>query len=169
MTGAGAQQSIPLEAFLAVLPAEEAAEARRAANEIDALEREIGPPGWLERHLAGLGLIALLLFTAGVLLLAGLAAGVLRGIGFVIVVPLIAVFPALMLAYVWSVRGRTRLDRQKMELNEHHFLPRGGVYFGERDGERLIMRVKPPEKSAPNLRERAEALHAEATRRRWWW
>lgn len=168
MTDPAAAQTIPLEAFLAVLPADEAAEVRAAARRIDALERKTGPPGWFERHLAGLGLAALLLFTLGVLLLAGLAAGVLAGFGVLLVPPLLGAFPALMLCYVWSVRGRTRIDREKMALNERHFLPRGGVYFGERDGRHLVTCVKPRQNCEPTLRDRAHALHAEATRR-WRW
>jgi hypothetical protein len=158
---------IPLEAFLAALPAPEAAEARAAAARIDALERAVGPPGWLERHLLPLGLGALLLFTLGVLLLAGLLAGI-GGIGLGAVLPLIAAFPLLVFAYLWSVRGRTRLDREKMALNERYFLPHGGIYFGERSGGGQVMPVEraPAE---PTLRDRAHALYAEATRRRWWW
>lgn len=169
MNGAELQRGIPLEAFLARLPEDAAAEARAAARKIDALEREIGPPRWLERNLVGFGLGALLLFTLGILLLAGRAAGLLRFVELFVVVPLLAVFPALVLAYLWSVRGRTRLDHEKMGLNERYFLPHGGVYFGTRDGTRKVIRVEPRAEDAPTLREKAEKLHAEATKRRWWW
>ena len=170
MKGRGSQrETIPLEAFLAELPEPEAEEARVAARQIDALEREIGAPGWLERHLVGLGLGTLLLFTAGVVLLVLRATGLVGFAGLELVVPLLAAFPALVLAYLWSVRGRTRLDREKMELNDRHFLPHGGAYFGARDGHRRVMRVEPPREDAPTLKEKAERLHAEATRRRWWW
>lgn len=169
MIGPMQRQTIPLEAFLAVLPPDEAAQARASAARIDALERQIGPPGWLEQHLMGLGLGALVLFTLGVLLLAGRAVGLVGAIGSGAVVPMLAAFPALVLAYVWSVRGRTRLDREKMDLNERHFMPHGGIYFGARGGTRTVMRVERSEKPEPTLRDRAHALHAEATRRRWWW
>lgn len=163
--------TVPLEAFLADLPADEAGAARVAAARIDALEREIGPPGWLERHLVGLGLGALALFAAGVLLLLGRATGLGGLPGAAVLVPTLGAFPALVLAYVWSVRGRTRRDREKMALNERHFLPRGGLYFGARagaGGAARVLRVERP-RSEPTLREKTERLHAEATRRRWWW
>ncbi len=160
---------VPLEAFLAELPEDDAAEARAAAARIDALEREVGPPGWLERHLVPLGLGALVLFTIGVLTLLGHMAGLRSFLGLAAVVPLVAAFPLLVLAYVWSVRGRTRLDRQKMELNERHFLPHGGLYFGARNGEGKVMRVEVRPEAEPNLRERTEALYGEVTKRRFWW
>lgn len=163
------RETIPLEAFLAELPEPEAEETRKAARQIDMLEREIGAPGWLERNLMILGLGTLLLFTAGVVLLILRAAGLIGFIGFGLVVPLLAAFPALVLAYLWSVRGRTRVDREKMELNDRHFLPHGGAYFAARDGTRRVMRVEPRREDEPTLRERAERLHADATRRRWWW
>ena len=165
----GQRETIPLEAFLAELPEAEAEEARLAARRIDALEREIGEPGWLERNLVGFGLGALVLFSVGVVLLILRATGAVAFAGLGLVVPLLAVFPLLVLAYMWTVRGRTRLDREKMELNERHFLPHGGAYFGARDGTRRVMRVEPRREDEPTLRERAERLHAEATRRRWWW
>lgn len=165
---------VPLDAFLAELSADEAAQARAAAARIDALEREIEPPGWLERRIIGLGLGALALFAAGVALLLARAAGVVGWPGTAALVPMLGAFPALVLVYVWSVRGRTRRDREKMALNERHFLPNGGLYFGGHDGlcDRTprVMRVEPPpERAEPTLREKTERLHAEATRRRWWW
>ena len=44
----GGTESLDLEAFLAALPEEAAAEARAAAARIDALERDVGPAGWIE-------------------------------------------------------------------------------------------------------------------------
>lgn len=170
MKGFGERPTVPLEAFLSRLPTEEAAEARAAAGQIDALERRIGPPGWFERNLVGFGLGALVLFTAGLVLLALRASGLIHFAGPDLVVPLLAAFPALVLAYLWSVRGRTRLDHEKMALNERHFLPHGGAYFGAREGRRTVTRVTPPgqdaPEDAPTLKERTEALHARATRGR---
>ena len=163
------RETVPLETFLAELPEEEKAEAREAAERIDELERDIGPPGWIERHLVGLGLAALALFAAGLALFFARAGGIGWAPGAAVLVPLLAAFPLLALAYLWSVRARSRLDRQKMALNEAHFLPHGGVYFGSRAGRGQVMRVEPPSEDEPTLRERAERLHAEATRRRWWW
>lgn len=165
--------TVSLETFLAELPAEEAAEARAAAARIDALERAIGPPGWLERHLVRLAVAALALFLAGVALLLARAYG-LQFLPGAALVPLLGAFPALVLGYLWSVRGRSRLDHEKMALNDAHFLPHGGVYFGAQGGDfggaARVMRVERPRaKAAPNLRERTHALHAEATKRRWWW
>ena len=159
---------MPLDDFLAGFAAEEAATLRRAAERIDAIEREIGPPGWIERHLGRLMLGAFGLFMLGVILLFRLA---VSGGGFLwltAVVLLLAAFPALSFAYLWSVRRRTAADHEKMALNERHFLPRGAVYFGPRDGQRVVLRVSIG-KDAPTLKERTERLHAEATRRRWWW
>ena len=59
-------ETLTLEAFLAGLADEDAAQARVAAARIDALEREIGPPGWIERNLMRLALAALALFVLGV-------------------------------------------------------------------------------------------------------
>ena len=161
--------TVPLDGFLATLPEAEAAEARAAAARIDALERQVGPPGWLERNLVWLGLGSLALFALGVLTLFGLMAGLRGALGLAAVVALVAAFPALVLAYVWSVRGRTRLDREKMALNERHFLRHGGLYYGGRGGERRVLRIEPPRADEPNLREKVDALYGEATKRRFWW
>lgn len=164
----GERETIPLEAFLAELPEPEAEAARTAAREIEALEHAVGGPGWIERNLMSLGLGSLILFTAGIVLLILRAGGLVHpGLGLVIL--LLAAFPALVLGYLWSVRGRTRLDREKMDLNERHFLPHGGAYFGAPDGHRRVMRVAPRREDAPTLKDRTERLHAEVTRRRWWW
>lgn len=170
--GKPARETVPLEAFLTELPDEAAAEARAAAARIDALERQVGPPGWLERHLFRLAGGALVAFAIGLGLLLGRAAGHAGLPGAGVIVPLLGAPPGLALAYLWSVRGRARLDRAKMDLNEAHFLPHGGLYFGGEGGEDggdRVLRVAPPKPERPNLRERTERLHAEATRRRWWW
>ena len=161
-------EAVDLETFLAGLPAEDAAELRVAAAEIEALEREVGPPGWIERNLVTLTLTSLVLFALGLAGLIGVLAGLTGVIGLGGIVLLVAAFPVLMLAYLWSVRGRTRVDKAKMTLNDRHFLPHGGVYFGAR-GNGKVVRVAPPQSGEPNLRQRTEALHATATRRRWWW
>ena len=74
---------------------------------------------------------------------------------------LVAAFPALMMAYLWSVRGRTAADHEKMALNEKHFLPHQGVYFGGG----AVVRVNWTKREL-NLREQVEARHAEVTKRR---
>ena len=58
-------ETLTLEAFLAGLAEEDAAQARVAAARIDALEREVGPPGWIERNLTWLVAAALVLFAIG--------------------------------------------------------------------------------------------------------
>ena len=54
--------TLNLEVFLAGLPDADAGHARIAAARIDALEREVAPPGWIERNLFYLAVPALVLF-----------------------------------------------------------------------------------------------------------
>ncbi len=164
-------ETLTLEAFLARLPEEDAAQARVAAARIDALEREIGPPGWIERNLMRLVLAALALFVLGVGGLIGVLGWVRAVFGLGGVTLMVAAFPALMLAYLWSVRGRTGADHEKMALNEKYFLPHGGLYFGAAPGDSesgsgKVVRVdwKPGEK---NLREQVQARYDAATKRHW--
>ena len=72
-----------------------------------------------------------------------------------------------MLAYLLSVRGRTGIDHEKMALNEEHFLPHGGLYFGTINGDGGVLLVQPPKKDEMNLRERTLAQHKAATKRQW--
>ncbi|NIM29540.1 MAG: hypothetical protein GTO59_16320, partial [Gammaproteobacteria bacterium] len=88
-------------------------------------ERQVGPPSWLERNLISLAAIALALFLAGTGALIGLLPWLRSVIGLGGVTLLIALFPALMLAYLISVKGRTVIDHEKMALNDKHFLPHG--------------------------------------------
>lgn len=170
MSAATEPRTVDLESFLAGLPEEDAAELRAAAAKIEALEREIGPPGRIERNVIALGIAALVLFLIGVAALVGLLTGANGVIGLGGVVLLLAAFPLLVFAYLWSVRGQTRLDAAKMALNERHFRPHGGVYFGARSGGTgKVLLVAAPEPGEPNLRERTEALYGQATKRRWWW
>ncbi len=159
-------ESLDLEEFLAGLAEEDEAEARIAAARIDALEREVGPPGWIERNLIPLTLAALVLFVLGVGGLIGVFGWVRAVFGLGGVTLMVAGFPALMLAYLWSVLGRTRADHEKMALNELHFLPHGGLYFGATDGSGKVVRIdwKPAEKT---LREQVRARYDAATKRRW--
>ena len=159
-------ETLTLEAFLAGLEPEDAARARVAAARIDALEREIGPPGWIERNLMRLALAALVLFVLGVGGLIGVLGWVRAMFGLGGVTLMVAAFPALMLAYLWSVRGRTRADHEKMTLNEGHFLPHGGIYFGAANEGGKVVRIdwKPGEK---NLREQVQARYDAATKTRW--
>jgi hypothetical protein len=159
-------ETLTLEEFLAGLAEEDAAAARVAAARIDALECEVGPPGWIERNLVWLALAALALFVLGVGGLIGVLGWVRAMFGLGGVTLMVAAFPALMLAYLWAVRGRTRADHEKMELNKIHFLPHGGLYFGAANGGGKVVRVhlQPVDM---NLREQVEARHAAAMRRRW--
>lgn len=168
MTMGAPRKTVDLEAFLAGLPEAEAAEARAAAARIDELERWIGPPGWIERNFVRLSAVTLVLFVLGIAGVIGVFAGWRFTIGIGGVVLLVSAFPALMLAYLVAVRGRTRLDHAKMALNERHFMPHGGLYFGapRGDGKVLLVRVA---KHAPDLRQRTHAQYAAATKQRWWW
>ncbi len=159
-------ETLNLEAFLAGLADEDAAQARVAAARIDALERAIGPPGWIERNVVRLTVAALVLFALGVGGLIGVLGWVRAIFGLGGVTLMVAGFPALVLAYLWSVRGRTRADHEKMALNEKHFLPHDGFYFGARSGQGKVVRVdlQPVDM---NLREQVEARHAAAMKRRW--
>ncbi len=159
-------ETLGLEAFHAGLAEEDAAAARVAAARIDALEREIGPPGWIERYLVRLALAALVLFGLGVAGLIGVPGWVRASFGLGGVTLMVAVFPALVLAYLWSVRGRTAADYEKMALNEKHFLPHGGYYFGAPNGGGKVARAH-PKSGEKNLREQVQARYDAATKRRW--
>lgn len=163
------RQTVSLEKFLAGLPEETAAETRVAATRIDALERQVGPPGWVERNFVRLAVGSLGLFALGIAGIFGLIAGWQGVIGLGGVVLLVAAFPALVLAYLLAVRGRSRLDDEKMALNNRHFLPYGGLYFGAPGGGGRVLRVEPPAKGEPDLRQRTRTQYEAATKRRWWW
>jgi hypothetical protein len=156
-----------LEEFLAGLPDEDAANAQVAAARIDELEREAGPPGWIERNLIWLVAVSLVLFVIGAGALFGVFAWgrVVLGLGGITI--MVGAFPAVMLTYLLSVRGRTGADHEKMALNEAHFLPHGGLYFGGNGGTGKVTRVSPPKKTEINLRDRTMALHKDATRQNW--
>jgi len=159
-------EALTLEAFLAGLPDEDAAAARVAAARIDALERGDGPPGWIERNLAALAVVALVLFVIGVGGLFGVFGWGRAIFGLGGVTLMVAAFPALMLAYLLSVRGRTGGDYEKMDLNEKHFLPHGGYYFGAADGLGTVARAH-PKSGEKNLREQVEARYDAALKRKW--
>ena len=159
-------EALGLEDFLAWLGPEDAAAARVAAERIDALEREIGPPGWIERNLIWLVPAALVLFAIGAGGLFGIFGWGRAVFGLGGVTLLVAAFPALMLGYLLSVRGRTRADHEKMELNEKYFLPHGGYYFGASAGLRMVVRVR-PKSGEKNLREQVQARYDAATKSRW--
>ena len=159
-------EALNLEAFLAALPEEDAARARVAAARIDALEREIGPPGWIERNLAPLALAALVLFAIGAGGLFGIFGWGRAILGLAGVTLMVAAFPALMLTYLLSVRGRTQADHEKMKLNEKYFLPHGGLYFGTPTGSGKIVRAE-RKSGEKNLREQVQARYDAATKRRW--
>ncbi len=159
-------ENLELEEFLAWLAPEDAAAARVAAARIDALERKIGPPGWIERNVVRLALAALALFLLGVGGLIGVLGWVRAVFGLGGVTLMVAVFPALVVAYLWSVRGRTRADYEKMELNEKHFLPHGGYYFGASAGLGKVVRAH-PKSGEKNLREQVQARYDAATKSRW--
>lgn len=165
---AGARDTVDLEAFLADLPGPAAAEAQAAAARIDALERSMPPPNWIERNLAPLVVVTLALFALGIAAFAGLVAGLGGSVGLGGVILMVAAFPALVLTYSWSVRGRTAADREKMSLNHRHFLPHGAIYFGAPKGGGKVVRFATG-RGDPDLRQRTEALYRQATPRRWWW
>jgi len=170
MSRTAAPRTVDLATFLAGLPDEERARIRTAAARIEALERAIGPPRLIERHIVPLGIAALALFVLGVAGLVGGLAGMRGIIGLGGVLLLVAAFPLLAGAYLLSVRHRTRVDRIKMALNERHFLPRGGVYFGAGPGGAgKVLLVPPSQPREPTLRERTQAQYEKATKRRWWW
>jgi hypothetical protein len=160
-------ESLTLEEFLAGLTDEDAGHARVAAARIDALERAIGPPGWIERNLIPLVAVSLVLFVIGAGGLFGVFGFGRAVFGLGGVALMVAAFPALMFAYLLSVRGRTGADNEKMELNEKYFLPHGGIYFGAAVGSGKVVRVDPPKKVEMNLRERTLAQHEAATKRQW--
>ena len=160
-------RTLKLEAFLAGLPDEAAGHARVAAARIDALEREVAPPGWIERNMLLLAVSALVLFVIGAGGLLGIFGWGRAVFGLGGVTLMVAAFPALMLAYLLTVRGRTAADHEKMALNEKYFLPHGGLYFGAAVGDGTVVRVEPQKKVEMDLRERTQAEHKAATKRHW--
>ncbi len=163
------REQVPLDTFLTELDTTAAEEARAAAEQIDALERQVGAPGWLERNLISLALVAMALFLAGAGALIGLLPWLRSMSGLGGVTLLVAVFPGLTLSYLISVKGRTAIDHEKMALNEKYFLPHGGIYFSAaRDGETgNVVRIDAPEINEPTLRDRVQAQYDSATKRRW--
>ncbi|HUS53260.1 MAG TPA: hypothetical protein VMY41_04545 [Thermohalobaculum sp.] len=161
------RESTDLETFLASLPDAEAAEARVAAARIDALENLVGPPNWIERNLVLLAVVTLGLFVTGVTGLIGVFAWGRETLGLGGVTLMVSAFPTLVFAYLFSVRGQTRFDHAKMALNERHFLPHGGLYFGTPSGSGKVVRVDPPKTGEPTLREQIEAQHHAASTRKW--
>ena len=105
---------LELDEFLSGLAPEDAARARVAAARIDALERQAGPPGWIERNLIVLALGSVVLFVLGVGGLIGIFAWGRAIFGLGGVTLMVSAFPGLMLAYLLSVRGRTRADDEKL-------------------------------------------------------
>jgi len=162
-------ERIPLDTFLAELTDEQAADARAAAERMEALERQIGPPGWIERNLFSLAIIALTLFLVGVAALVGIFSWLRSVIGIGGITILVAAFPALIFAYLFTIRNRTAVDNQKMALNERHFLPRGGLYLGSpgQEASGIVLRVAPPSQGEPTLRDKVEARYASA--KKWHW
>lgn len=165
---AAARKTVDLATFLSGLPEADRSELAAVAARIEALEREVGAPGWIERHLIMLGLAALVLFALGLAAIAGVVAGLGETIGLGGAVLMLAAFPALVLAYLLAARGRTRVDDAKQVLNERHFVPRGGVYFGATGGAGKVLLVDPSGPKEMNLRERTQAQYEAATKRRWW-
>jgi len=161
------RKTVALDTFLARVPEDDAAAARAAAAQIDALERQIGPPGWIERNLMPLGSIAGGLFVLG---LTGFFLGMQGVVGLGTVVLLISAMPILVLAYLLSIRGQTRLDDAKMALNEKHFLGHGGIYFGAAGGNGAgkVLLVKRPTAEEPDLRSKIQAQYDAAAKRRLW-
>ena len=145
-------ERVGLDAFVAALPEADAAAVRAAAAQIDALEREVGPPGWIERNLIPLAGFTFAMLVVGVVALVSNAGGLRDTLGPGGLTLLLAAFPALIFAYLLAVRERTRLDKEKMALNETHFLPRGGIYFGSRGGTGEVVRISRPVKPQPDLR-----------------
>lgn len=148
---------VPLETFLTRLSDDVAGEARATAGRIDELDRSV-------RHLDGIELrylpwafAAILLFIAsGFLLLSdGEIFRTVRSIvGPIGMIGMAGALPVLGIVYSLKVRGRTRADTQKFELNRTAFVPHGGIYFPPKDGkEGTVYLVDPKKESMPKRRD----------------
>ena len=137
---------IELDTFLAGLDEVAAAEARTAAAEIDRLARIGDTMQGIERRFAPWLFAALGLFLLGLWLLfqPGFGAGWLIAVR-------LAARPGVIIAYGLRVAPRSRADAKAEELNRHHFLPHGGLYFppGEREAAVVLVDWTPPEPEPP--------------------
>lgn len=143
-----AGERVELEAFLAGLDDDAAAEARVAAAEIDRLARVGDGMAGVERRFLPWAAAAALLFALGLWLLFHPQ---IR-IGWWIAV-MLAALPAVSIAYAVRVAPRTRADNRAEALNRQHFLPHGGLYFPPGERSAAVVRVDwtPPEPSEPDL------------------
>ncbi|MDA7947572.1 MAG: hypothetical protein MPJ78_08840 [Hyphomicrobiaceae bacterium] len=123
---------VELETFLNDLPEETAAKARAAAARIDELEHAAERIGSSDQRylkmfaVAGVLALAATIFTLGGFI--GFKSGEISLIGLTILA-MAGAFPLLILIYSIRMRERTRIDKQKFEIIESHFLPYGAVYL----------------------------------------
>lgn len=148
---------IPLETFLARLSDDVAGEARAIAGRIDELDRSVRHLDGIELKYLPWALIAILLFIASGFLL--LSEGqVFRSVRAIVgptgMIGMAGALPVLGIIYSFKVRGRTRADSQKFELNKTAFVPHGGIYFPSTDGkEGTVYLVDPSKESMPKRRD----------------
>ena len=123
---------VDLETFLNGLPEETAAKARAAAARIDELEHAASRIGASDqRYMKMFALAGVLALVATVFTLGGFAAvgsGDISLTGLTVLM-MAAAFPLLILIYSVRMRERTKIDQQKFEIIESHFLPYGAVYL----------------------------------------
>ena len=140
-------KKVSLETFLRDLSAEEAAEVRITAAEIDELAKVGNALGGIEDRFRPYAIIAAGLFILG-LVLFFMPDLINRWISFACLVAL----PALCAVYAWRTRERTWADNDIDKLNKAHFLPRGGIYFPASATPAGVVRVDytaPPPEQPP--------------------
>ncbi len=129
-------ERIELDEFLGGLSDEAAAQARVAAAKIDRLEQTTDAYRGVEAKYTAPFLVSVILFVAAIVLLfdvGGLFADMRNILGGLGLTAMAAALPISAVVYVFHVRGRTRADREKMDLNRAHFIPHGGIYFSRGD------------------------------------
>ena len=97
---------------------------------------------------------ALILFLIGLVLFFGpvFLDGVSVLKNFWVILICLGALPALGAHFAFTIRPRTRADRQIDTLNKDHFLPHGGLYFpaGERPAGVILVNWLPPASTNPD-------------------
>ena len=126
------QKTVDLDTFLKGLPEETAAKARVAAARIDELEHAADRIGASDRRFLILFAVAGVFgFGAAVLALGGFnlfKGGEATVLEFAMLA-MAGAFPLLVLIYSLRMRERTRIDHEKFQIIETHFLPYGAIYL----------------------------------------
>ena len=152
---ASAQQSLPLDVFLARMDDDEAGHARVAASEIDELGRKVAHLSDVEIGYAPYAKAAAVAFVIGAAIALVRYEPMLtayRVLGPMVVVFLIGALPIIGMVYALHVRERTIADNRMIELNRQFFVPYGGFYFPPTENANAGRVVEIPERPPEHRR-----------------